>query len=446
MPSSLDLTLAFTLPPDRAIEYFRSRDLRIAGDWQQVAHAVRNGSFSVAGVMKAQVLGDIQTALERALASGTTYADFLRELKPKLAAAGWLGRFPADPATGEIVSGKGLTPRHLDTVFRTNLQSAYMAGRLKGMVEASDSHPYWQYVAILDNRTRPGHRALNGRVFRWDDPIWKVIYPPNGYKCRCRVRPLSQADMDRESLALSNGGDHMETVIADLGPRGGKMSVTGYRDPATGDRMMPDPGFDHSPADAWRVEVELARRVAAIGNRDVRVQAWQALNNSPARIAPWADRVEEIVGTRGMDPRPGAGPDAFVLGFVDEPVADFVRRMAPEADPTRVLVMPDKRLWHADSPKHLAEGVALDRDQYLMLPGMVARPDAVYWDREHGNLTYVRQLVDGSAVIMPVSPGWQAKKVGAIDAAVNAMRLLPGPDGAGRLSNTGRFVRMGSES
>lgn len=442
----IDLSLAFNLPPERAVEYFQSRGLRVAGDWQAVANAVRNGSFAVAGVTKAQVLSEIRDSLAEALASGNTYTTWLEELKPKLQSLGWLGRFPVDPDTGEILRGKTLKPRHLETVFRTNLQSAYMAGRMKGMVEASDLFPYWQYVAILDDRTRPGHRALAGRVFRWNDPVWKVIYPPNGYHCRCRVRPLSQADLAREDLSLSEGEGQLDTIEVDLGPRGGKMMVTGYRDPGTGQRLMPDPGFDHAPADAWRVEVELARRVAAIKSRDIRSQAWEALNNSPARMVAWMDRVDEILATRGMEPRPGAGDRAFVLGFVDERVADFARRMAPEIAPTRVLVMPDKRLWHADSPEHIAGDIALTPDQYLMLPGLVAKPDAVFWDNEHGNLAYVRYLVDGSAIMMPVSPAWQAKGIGAIDAAVNAMRLLAGPEGAGRLLNTGRFVRMGEGS
>lgn len=440
------LTLAFNLPPERAVEYLASRGLRVAGDWRSVAAAVRAGSFSVAGVFRAQVLADIHAALIDAAERGLTYADFKRDLIPKLQAAGWWGRQPHDPATGEILPGKGIGPHHLKTIFRTNLQAAYMAGRYKALVEASDSHPYWQYVAVLDDRTRPRHRALAFRVFRWDDPVWQVIFPPNGYNCRCRVRPLSAADLAREGLALSSGEGRLETVEVDLGPRGGKVPVTGYRDPATGERFAPDPGFDHNPSDRWALDVELARRVAAIGSRDIRAQAWQALNNSPERASGWMDRVDAIFDARGMEPRPGAGNGGFVLGFVDEEVADFARRMAPGAEPARVLVMPDKRLWHADSPEHIAEGIALTREQYAMLPGIVARPDAVYWDIEHRDLAYVRRLVDGSVIFVPVSPGWEAKKIGAIDAAVNAYRIPPGADGAGRLNNRGRFVPMSGAS
>lgn len=434
---SPSLTLAFALPPERAVEYFASRGLRIAPDWKSVATAVRAGSFSVAGVARAQVLGDIHAALNHALQGGQSYADFKRNIRAQLQSAGWWGRVAADPGTGEVL-GKGITPRRLETIFRTNMQSAYMSGRYKGMVEAADSHPYWQYVAILDSRTRPRHRALNGRVFRWDDPVWQVIYPPNGYNCRCRVRPLSQADLDREGLALSKGGEFLETFEVDLGPRGGKIDVTGFRDPGTGELFAPDPGFDHNPSAAWSLDVELARRVAAVASRDIRTQAWQLLNNSPQRLAAFHDWAERVLDSRL------AGHSAQTVGFIDEPVAEFMRWMT-EVEPMRVAVIDQRGLLHADSDKHVAGGIALSREQYAALPGIIAQPDGVYFDRDHRNFVYTRRLADGGVIYLALTPGYDVKRAGRLDAIVNAYRLPPGQEGAGRLQSK-RYVKMGKKA
>lgn len=429
-----NLALAFNLPPERAVEYFRSRGTRIAGDWKTVAAAVRASSFSVAGVMKAQVLDDIRSALQDAIDTGQTYGDFKRGLVPKLQAAGWWGRWPADLETGEILPGKGIKPRRLETIFRTNVQGAYMAGRYKGMIEASDSHPYWMYSAIMDGRTRPAHQLLNGRVFRWDDPVWNVIYPPNGYNCRCRVRPLSQADMTKKGLALSKGG-HLDTVTVDLGKRGGKIDVIGVRDPATGQRFAPDPGFDHNPSAAWSLDVELARRVAAIRSPEIRAQTWQALNNSPARQANYWNWANDVLDTA----RPGNS--AQVVGFVDDTVADF---MAAQGEPpVRVAVINEKRLVHADSEKHREGGIALNREQYAALPGIVAVPDAVYFDTKHRHFAYVRELADGGVIFVAIDTAETVKRVGRIDALVNAYRLPGTREGAGRLLDLNRFIRMG---
>lgn len=436
---SPSLTVAFGLPPERAVEYFGSRGLRVAGDWRAVAAAVRAGSFSVAGVAKAQVLEDIRAALQEAIESGQSYTDFKRGLRATLQAAGWWGGAPLDPETGEILPGKALTPRRLATVFRTNLQGALMAGRYKGMVEAADTRPYWQYVAILDDRTRPRHRALAGRVFRWDDPVWRVIYPPNGYNCRCRVRPLSESDMEREGLSLSRGEGRMETIEVDLGPRGGRMAIAGYRDPGTGELFAPDPGFDHNPSERWALDVELARRVAAIRSSEIRTQVWQALNNSPERLAAFADWTERALGDRL------SGHDAQVVGFIGDPVADFMLRVLPDAEPARVAIMDRRGLLHADSEKHAVEGIALNREQYPALPGIVAAPDAVYFDRVHRNFVFVRDLADGGVIYLAVTPAYELKRIGRLDALVNAYRLPPGADGAGRL-RTGRYLKMGSEA
>lgn len=429
-----NLALAFGLPPERAVEYFRSRGMRIAGDWKSVAAAVRSGSFSVAGVMKAQVLDDIRAALDEALASGQTYDQFKAGLVPRLQAAGWWGRWPTDPETGEILPGKGITPRRLETIFRTNVQGAYMAGRYKGMVEASDSHPYWMYVAVMDGRTRPAHQRLNGRVFRWDDPVWDVIYPPNGYNCRCRVRALSAGDLRRKGLALSESAGLIDTVNVDLGKRGGVIPVRGLRDPATGQRFAPDPGFDHNPSAAWALDVELARRVATIRSAEIRAQAWQALNNSPARQAAWWNWANDVLDAG----RPGN--TAQTLGFVPDDIAAFMEENG--LDPVRVAVINEKRLVHADSQAHRDGGIALTRDQVAMLPGILAQPDAVYYDTAHANIVYVRRLADGSVIYLALDAADNLKRVGRVDALVNVYRLAAGVEGAGRLL-TRRYIRMG---
>jgi len=78
-----------------------------------------------------------------------------------------------------------LDPWHLETVFRTNIQSAYQVGRYQQLADPDvlKALPYWQYRAIMDSRTRPAHAAMNGFIALASDSIWKSWYPPNGYNC-----------------------------------------------------------------------------------------------------------------------------------------------------------------------------------------------------------------------------------------------------------------------
>jgi hypothetical protein len=115
----------------------------------------------------------------------------------------------------------------------------------------------------------------------------------------------------------------------------------------------------------------------------------------------------------------------------------------PDDAPVRVAAINEKRLVHADSIKHRDGGIALTREQYMTLPGIVAAPDAVYFDQAHRNFALVRHLADGGVIFVGLDTAATVKHVGVIDALVNAFRLPATPEGAGRLKDARRFVMMG---
>lgn len=54
---------------------------------------------------------------------------------------------------------------------------------------------HWQYVTVDDGLVRPEHEKLHNLILRHDNPAWKDIFPPNGWRCRCRVRPILRHDV-----------------------------------------------------------------------------------------------------------------------------------------------------------------------------------------------------------------------------------------------------------
>nr|WP_329541208.1 minor capsid protein [Kingella kingae] len=76
------------------------------------------------------------------------------------------------------------------------------------MVAATDTHPYWQYVAINDKRTRETHRKLHGRVYAADDPVWGSFYPPLDFRCRGSVHPISRERGAKQSITQPKTGKH----------------------------------------------------------------------------------------------------------------------------------------------------------------------------------------------------------------------------------------------
>ena len=249
------LAHAFGLPPTRAIRYLQSKGLRVTGSWTEMRDEAHARDFTVANVLKSDVLADIHTELLRTMREGGTLQQFKDQLIPRLKAKGWLGRNYTteelqragriDQVTGEI--RKGLTAHRLKTIFQTNMQSAFMAGRYRELLDQVDTRPYWQYLAVMDARTRPEHAALNGKVFRWDDPIWKVIFPPNGYNCRCSVRALNERDLARKGLSVSSSeGKLLQVQVPQRD--GSSITVTRYDEGIPGGAVFqPDAGFGSNP-------------------------------------------------------------------------------------------------------------------------------------------------------------------------------------------------------
>lgn len=245
----LDLRVAFAMPPEAALAYFRSKGYAIGWDWRDVWQQAQARAFTVAGVMKADALQEIRGSLDQALEKGETFSQWQDNLIPELERLGLWGKHQlVNELTGEV---KTLSPRRMDTIFRTNVQAAYMAGRYQRQLENAADRPYWQYVAIMDGRTRTSHAALHGKVFRYDDPVWRTIYPPNGFRCRCRVRSLSAADLQREGLSVEASAGRLHTELVDVFPDREPVEVTRL-DLGDGRAFAPDPGWQYNPGQEWQ--------------------------------------------------------------------------------------------------------------------------------------------------------------------------------------------------
>jgi len=242
-----DFAALFKRPPREAMAYLKRKGIAVSWDWHEMLDAIHQRVFTVAGLLKVDALETVRQSLVDALEQGLPYREWVKRLGPELEKRGLLGRHALlNPETGEV---KTLAPWRLRTIYQTNMQAAHMAGRWAEMKEAADSHPYWQYVAVMDSRTRPAHARLNGLVFRHDDPFWDSFYPPLGYNCRCRVIAISQARLERRSLAVSSSQGRLSS---------GEVEITGGLFPRTatvarftvGPRQVvsTDPGFNASPA------------------------------------------------------------------------------------------------------------------------------------------------------------------------------------------------------
>jgi SPP1 gp7 family putative phage head morphogenesis protein len=263
-----DLKYLIYLPPEKAIKFLKDKGYKFSWDWHEVWQDAHKKSFTVAKVMRSDILSDIREAVEKAMQEGQTLEQFKKGLAPTLKAKGWWGEITGKPEEvreellkrklvkdagvipdgDEIVTVKLGSPYRLKTIYRTNIQTSYMAGRYKTQAENTDNRPFWQYIAVMDRRTRPSHAMLNGRVFRFDDEFWNDFYPPNGWGCRCRVRALSEGNIKDRNLAVDSAEGQLSQEMKIVSKKTGELKpVAVYTDPLTWHKVSPDVGWSYNP-------------------------------------------------------------------------------------------------------------------------------------------------------------------------------------------------------
>ena len=164
--------IAEAVNPDAAIEFWKQRAKLTDEEAKALGEEAKYRAFYVTGLAQHDLVQMVSDGIEEALKNGETLNDFKKRILGAIQSQGWHGS-------------------RVENIFRTNVQTAYAAGRYTKMQAVKKIRPYWQYIAIMDSRVRPSHAVMNGKVYPADHAFWNSNYPPNGFRCRCGVRSLS---------------------------------------------------------------------------------------------------------------------------------------------------------------------------------------------------------------------------------------------------------------
>lgn len=215
-----------TLPPEEIVRWYQSKGYRLSWNWQDTWQAAHTRSFTVAKVMKLDILQDIKSEVDEIFTDGISEEQFIRNLEWTLKQKGWWGKVRADqvpgydPASGtppDKIVELG-SPRRLKTIYNVNANIAYSAGTYNSNIQVTNYFPYWQYKQIDRKTKRKKHTFFADKVFRWDDPIWDIIYPPSDWLCGCTVNPLTEDQVRSRGLKVENGNDFISLAKENIPP------------------------------------------------------------------------------------------------------------------------------------------------------------------------------------------------------------------------------------
>lgn len=171
-----------------AVAWFRARVPMSDEEFYALEAEARSKAFTVSAVAELDMVAAVQESIELAIAAGASFGEWRDAIGPSL-----------EDEWGGDVEDPG---RRLETIFRTNVQGAYSAGRYEQLMAPAvmQARPFWLYDAVLDARTTEGCSELNGTVRPADDPWWSGRVPPRHFNCRAGIRSQTESQARRRGI------------------------------------------------------------------------------------------------------------------------------------------------------------------------------------------------------------------------------------------------------
>lgn len=244
---------ATNLPFREAQDYFQAKVNLPTARWTDLKGAMHARAFTVAGAVRDELLADFRATVQQVVDGKLTLEAFRKDFDRIVETHGW--------------SYKGGRGWRTKVIYEANLSTAYQAGRYKQMTDPDvvAYRPWWQYEhSDLVQHPREQHKALDGKVWRHDDPVWGKIFPPNGWGCKCRARALSNRQMKALGKTGADPAPDLPMVTRTVNTAAGKVPVE-----------VPkgiDPGWDYNVGEAAWGRAEQAKRIV-----DDPAKVWEPL-------------------------------------------------------------------------------------------------------------------------------------------------------------------------
>jgi SPP1 gp7 family putative phage head morphogenesis protein len=164
------------IPFDEAVGFLRARVPLTKAEWSSLEPQLRFRAFTVAALATPDAIDRVRKSAISAVQDGTGLAEFWTK------------------TAAEASAGIGAKPFYWETVYRTNVQTAYNAGRAAEFMRSQPE--YLEFVGIEDNRQTEICAQRSGTILPATHPFWKSNWPPLHFNCRSTIRAVYQEEVD----------------------------------------------------------------------------------------------------------------------------------------------------------------------------------------------------------------------------------------------------------
>lgn len=172
-----DVVADFGMTFEEALEAARGRLALTPQQFERLSDDLKLHAFTVGRLTQLDMIGKVQDAYVRQLeSSGLSLDDFLKDVH-------------------ELDADRVGFGGYYSTVFRTNLQKDYNAGKAYQMMQ--DPPMYLEFVGIDDERQSDICKARAGIILPYTDPWWDDNWPPLHYNCRSTVREVQPEEVEK---------------------------------------------------------------------------------------------------------------------------------------------------------------------------------------------------------------------------------------------------------
>ena len=189
--NAADETEIPAVPFNEAMQFLKSKVPMSKAEWLELEPKLRFRAFTVANISSLDMIESMKHVLIGALEKGESYSETWETMKNIL--------------DDDVMK---IRPGLWENIFRTNTQTAYIAGKLQ-QYENSNVAAY-QLMVIEDGRTSRICRHLltasgYGMIISVDHPFWKKYgFPPYHFQCRTSIRAIWPSQVGKLGNMVEN--------------------------------------------------------------------------------------------------------------------------------------------------------------------------------------------------------------------------------------------------